>query len=97
MLWFCTLGTAAEKYLNEVELKLKHHSNDHLDHVSQLYTKLNLLKLKDIYKLELAKFMHKIYNDNLPGVLQKRFCKTDNSFVYDQKTNNNKLFPTSCK
>ena len=26
---------------------------------------LNLLKLNDIYKLELAKFMHKLYNNNL--------------------------------
>ena len=28
------------------------------DHVSILYKKLKLLKLEDIYKLELSKFMH---------------------------------------
>jgi len=26
--------------------------------------------------------MHKIYNDKLPGVLQKRFCKTEKIHLY---------------
>ena len=42
--------------------------NKNFTHVSHLYQNLNLLKLNDIYKLELAKFMHKLYNNNLPIV-----------------------------
>jgi len=41
------------------------------------YKKLDLLKLNGIYKLELAKFMRKIYNNELPQTIQNRFIKTE--------------------
>jgi len=64
-------------------------------HISQLYAKLNLLKLKNIYKFELAKFMHKIYNDKLIGVLQKLFCKTEkiHSHMTRKLTTSNYFLP----
>ena len=40
--------------------------NKKFTYVSHLYQNLNFLKLNDNYKLELAKFMHKLYNNNLP-------------------------------
>ena len=45
--------------------------------VTQLYKKLNYLKLNDIYHLELAKFMHKICNNKLPLLFQQRFNKIE--------------------
>ena len=38
---------------------------------------MNLLKLKDVYKWELAKFMHKLFYDKLSCVFQKRFIKME--------------------
>ena len=35
-----------------------------------------------IYKLELAKFMHKLYNNNLPIVFQNRFAKIEKIHTY---------------
>ena len=63
-------GTAAKKYLHEIELKLNNIVrtitwNKQFSHVSQLYKKMNLLKLKDVYKLKLAKFMHKLFYNKL--------------------------------
>ena len=34
--------------------------------ITPLYKKLNLLKLDDIYNLELGKIMHKFHSSNLP-------------------------------
>ena len=43
------------------------------DHVSILYKQLKLLKLEDIYKLELSKFMHQLNCNMTPKVLKKIF------------------------
>ena len=80
-------GTAAKKYLHEVELKLNNIVrtitwNKKFSHHSQLYKKMNLLKLKDVYKLELTKFMHKLFYNKLPCVIQKRFIKTEKIYSY---------------
>ena len=39
--------------------------NKKISHLSQLYKKLGFLKFLDVYKLELAKFMHKIFKNKL--------------------------------
>ena len=46
-------------------------------HVTHLYKKLEVLKLHDLYKLEIAKIMHKLFNNKLPPILKSRFVKTD--------------------
>ena len=56
--------------------------NKKFTHVSHPYQNLNLLKLNDIHKLELAKFMHKLYNNNLPIVFQNRFAKIEKIHTY---------------
>jgi len=38
-------------------------------HVTPLYNNLNVLKLNHIYRLELAKFMHKLHHGALPKTL----------------------------
>ena len=52
-------GAAAQNQLHEIEVKLTW--NTKFSHVTKLYKKLNFLKLHDVYKLELAKFMHKLF------------------------------------
>ena len=49
---------------------------------SHLYQSLNLLKLNDICKLKLVKFMHKLYNNNLPIVFQNGFTKIEKIQTY---------------
>ena len=44
------------------------------DHVSVLYKQLKLLKLEDIYKLELSKFMHQLNCNMTPKVFEKKVC-----------------------
>jgi len=58
--------------------------------VTQLYKKLNLLKLKDVYKLELAKFMHKLHNNKLPIIFQNNFSKTENIHSHKTRKSSNK-------
>ena len=70
-----TWGTAYQSKKHEIEVKMKNIVrtitwNKKFTHVSHLYQNLNLLKLNAIYKLELAKFMYKLYNNNLPIVFQ---------------------------
>ena len=77
-----TWGTADQSKKHDIEVKMNNIVrtiawNKKFLHVSHLYQNLNLLKLNDIYKLELAKFMHKLYNNNLPNVFQNRFAKTE--------------------
>ena len=76
-----TWGTADQSKKREIEVKMNNIVrtitwNKKFTHVSHLYQNLNLLKLNDIYKLELAKFMHKLYNNNLPIALQNRFANS---------------------
>ena len=82
-------GTAAKKNLHEVKLKINNIVrtitwNKKLSHVSQLYKKVKLLKLKDVYKLELAKFMDMLFYIKLSCVFQKRFIKVEK--IYSFKT-----------
>jgi len=41
-------------------------------HVTQLYKIFNFLKLNEIYRLELAKFMNQFYNNKLPKVFTNK-------------------------
>ena len=64
-------GTAAQNQLYEIEFKLNNIIrtmtwNKNFSHVSQLYKKLGFLKLHDVNKLELSKFMNKLFKNKLP-------------------------------
>ena len=60
------------------------------DHVSVLYKKLKLLKLEEIYKLELSKFMYQLNCNMTPKVFEKNFVKLESVHSYStrQKTKN---------
>ena len=75
-------GTSAKSYMREINVRLNNvvrlmtYSKKY-SHVSQLYKHLNLLKLNDIYKFEIAKFMYLLHNKKLPAVLSSQFTKIE--------------------
>ena len=82
-----TWGRANQSKKHEIEVKINNIVrtitwNKKFNHVSHLHQNLNLFKLNHIYKLELAKFMHKLYNNNLPIVFQNRFAKIEKIRIY---------------
>jgi len=63
-------STENQTRLREVEINMNNIVrtttwNKKFTHVTQPYQKLNRLKLNDVYKLELAKLMHKLHNNKL--------------------------------
>ena len=80
-------GTAADKYLKEIETKFNNIVrtitwNKEFSRVTQLYKNLKLLKPRDVYNLELAKFMHQIYNNNAPFLFQDKFTKLEKLYLH---------------
>ena len=61
------------------------------DHFSMLHKKQKLLKLEDIYKLELSKYMHQFNCNMNPKIFDKNFVKLESVHSYStrQKTKNN--------
>ena len=47
------------------------------DHVSILYKQLKLLKLENVYKLELSNFMHQLSCNMTPKVFEKNLAFRD--------------------
>ena len=47
-----------------------------------MYKKLGFLKLYDVYKLELAKFMHKLFKNKLPKICNYNFTTINKINVY---------------
>ena len=47
--------------------------NKNFSHVSQLYKKLSFLKLHDVYKLELAKFVNMLFKNKPPPLCNYNF------------------------
>ena len=71
-------GAAWQNQIHEVEVRLNNiirtiTCSKKFFHVTELYKKLNFLQVKDVYKLGLAKFMHKLFNKKLPEMFQNRF------------------------
>ena len=62
--------------------------NKKFSHVTFLYKKLNFLKLKDVYKLELAKFMHKLFQNKLPNVFKTKLIKLINIHSHETRKSN---------
>ena len=82
-------GTASKTYLRELMIRL-----NNLVHIiifsrncnlmSNLYKSLYLLKLTNIYKLELAKFMFALHNNRLPKIFYESLTKLES--VHDHNT-----------
>ena len=85
-------GTASQNQVHEIEVRLNNiirtiTCSKKFAHVTELYKKLNFLKVKDVYKLELAKFMHKLFNNKLPELFQNSFTKIGNVHNYETRNN----------
>ena len=64
-------GPVAQNQVREIEVKLNNIIctttwNKKISQVSQLHKKLGFRKLHDVYKWELAKFMHNLFKNKLP-------------------------------
>ena len=57
-----------------------------------LYKSLNLLRLQDIYKLELAKFMHKASENALPHCLNNMFVRIDTIHRYPTSSRRKRVY-----
>ena len=83
-------GTASKTSLNAIQIRLNQilraiSFNNVRTPVTSLYKNLNFLKLDDIYKLELAKFMYKVYNKNLPKIIENKFTKLASTHEYNTR------------
>ena len=58
--------------------------NQNFSQVSQLHNKLGFLKLHDVYTLQLAKFIHKLFKNKLPKSCDYNF--TTIGKIYDYAT-----------
>ena len=72
--------SALKIYLKELSVRLNNiirtiTFSKKYSHVTDLYKNLNLLKLNDIYKLELAKFMYQLQYETLPKSFNDQFIK----------------------
>ena len=82
-------GPAAQNQLPEIEVKLNSIIHTILGtknfSCNQLYKKPGFLKLRDVYKLELAKFMHKFFKNELPMLSNYNFTTIDKILDYATK------------
>ena len=83
-------GTAHQHKLHEIEVKLNNivrtiTKNKKFSHVTFLYKKLNFLKLKDVYNLELGKFIHKLFHNKLLNVFKTKFIKLINIHSHETR------------
>ena len=53
---------------------------------------MNLLKTEDICKLEMAKFMHRLYNKELPNAFNEHFTRIDSMHTYNLRSVKSKVF-----
>ena len=56
--------------------------NQKLFPCNQPYKKLGFLKLCDVYKMELAKFVHKVFENKLPKLCNYKFTTIDKIHDY---------------
>ena len=75
MIWGIMIGISVELSvrLNNIICTITFSKKS--SHITNHYKNLNLLKLNDIYKLELAKFMYNLHHGTLPKSLYDLFIK----------------------
>ena len=57
-----------------------------------LFKSVNILQLNDIFQLELAKFMHRTSNDDLPQNLNQLFTRITSVHRYPTSSSRNRVF-----
>ena len=74
------------KILRIISFKcLKDHNN-----MSELYKSENILRTNNIFKIEVAKFMHSYFHQNLPENFANYFCFASNHHNYATRSITNK-------
>ena len=60
----------------------------------EMFKNMNLLKTEDIYKLEMAKFMYRLNNNDLPIAFNSHFTRIDSMHSYSLRSIKTKVFYT---
>ena len=61
---------------------------------NEMFKNMDLLRIKDIFELELAKFMYKAEANELPENFDKYFTRIENIYGYNLRSISNKTFYT---
>ena len=90
-------GNAAKTRLQELNLRLNNiirtiTFSSKFCSVTPLYKKLKLLKLTDVYKLELAKIMYQLHGGKLPKSFYDRFAKINAVHNYSTRQTKNLVY-----
>ena len=95
-----TWGTASKSIMHGIEISVNRilriiTRSSIYTPVNNLFRELNTLKIKDIYKLELGKFMYRLNSNNLPSVFMKSFKKISEVHAHAtrQTSNSNHFLP----
>ena len=83
-------GSTFKPVLRELEVRLNNivrtiTGSRKFDHVTPLFKQLKLLKLHDIYQLELEKFMYQLNWNKLPIIIQSLFTKIEYLHKYNTR------------
>ena len=64
--------------------------------INTMYKQLNILKISDIYHLELGKFIYQLYSDRLPAVFAQLFKKIKEIHSHNTRQKKINLFSSMC-
>ena len=60
------------------------------DRITPVYRKAQILKINDLYKLEVAKFMHQLSNKSVPISFEKYFVRATSIHRHSTRTSERK-------
>ena len=58
----------------------------------EMFKNMNLWKTKDIYTLEMAKFMYRMHNNQLPETFRNYFIRIDSMHSYNLRSTSSRVF-----
>ena len=95
--WGSTFPSYIEKLniLQNKAVKLIGGGN-YLDRATPYYSKLNILKLPDLHKLEIAKFVHRFMHNTLPQTFFNFFTKVGHVNTRTTRSSNHNNLYTPC-
>lgn len=83
-------GTATQKALKNLKVGQNKviriiTSTSRFEHITPFYKQLNILKLNEMHTFELAKFMYRFYNKQLPSLFDDFFTKVSSTHNYSTR------------
>jgi hypothetical protein len=89
LIWGSTCKTYLNKLVKLQKWAIRTVSNSHYrSHTEPLFEKYNVLKIEDMYNLELGVFMYKYSINDLPNAFDSYFMKRSNIHSYPTRHNN---------